>query len=175
VWRMRFCLPLLAFAFVSVASWASAAPLAVGDPAPAITATSEAGAPVDFAKVYKQQKYTLVYFYPKAFTGGCTKQGCSLRDANETLTQKGVTIIGVSIDDVDTQKRFKEENHFPFTLVADTDQKVMQAFGVPPLKTGAASRQAYLVKDGKVVYADHKGATTTQADEILAFIAKDGS
>jgi peroxiredoxin Q/BCP len=172
---MRFCLPLLALAFASVASWSSAAPLAVGEPAPAITATSETGAPVDFAQIYKQQKYTLIYFYPKAFTGGCTKQGCSLRDANETLTQKGVAIIGVSTDDVDTQKRFKAENHFPFTLVADTDHKVMKAFGNPGTKNEMAARQAYLVKDGKIVYTDYKGATATQADEILAFIAKDGS
>src|ERR1700754_1726726 len=119
---MRFRLSLIAFLFAALVSWASAKELDVGDAAPAVTGQSETGAPVDLGSIYKQQKYTLVYFYPKAFTGGCTKQGCSLRDANVTLTQKGVAIIGVSTDDVETQKKFKEENHFPFTLVADTDK-----------------------------------------------------
>ena len=175
---MRFRLSIIAFLFAALVSWASAKQLDVGDAAPAVTGQSETGTPVDLASIYKQQKYTLVYFYPKAFTGGCTKQGCSLRDANVTLTQKGVAIIGVSTDDVETQKKFKEENHFPFTLVADPDKKVIDAFGVPTMQNqklnkDLASRQAYLIKDGKIVYADHKGATTTQADEILAFINKD--
>mgnify|MGYP000384945545 CR=1 FL=1 len=61
---------------------------------------AHAGAKLALADVYKQQPYTLVYFYPKADTPGCTKQGCALRDAYADLTAKGVTIIGVSTDDV---------------------------------------------------------------------------
>ena len=149
-----------------------ATPLNVGDPAPVVTGTTETGADLDFAGAYKQQPYTLVYFYPKAFTGGCTAQGCSLRDAYVKLSAKGVAVIGVSTDDVATQKKFKDAEKFPFTLIADTDKKVIKAFGQSGVMF--ASRQAYLIHDGKIVYADHKGSTTKQAQDILDFLAKNG-
>jgi peroxiredoxin Q/BCP len=120
--------------------------------------------------VYKKG-YTLVYFYPKANTPGCTSQGCSLRDAYEVLTKKGVTVIGVSTDNAETQKGFKEKNHFPFTLLADTDKKVMRAFGQDGLMY--ASRQAFLIdKDGKIVWRDLKAKTTEQANDVLAALDK---
>lgn len=153
----------------------SAATLKVGDPAPMVTGVTETGAKINFADVYQQQTYTLVYFYPKAGTSGCTKQGCSLRDAYEVLTQKGVAVIGVSTDSVEAQKKFKAEQHFPFTLIADTDKTVITAFGVPtrtvPLAGEFASRSAYLIRAGKIVYTDYKGTTDKQAEAILEFIA----
>jgi len=155
-------------------SKASAEPLKVGDAAPAISATTDSGAKIAFADVYKQQPYTLVYFYPKADTPGCTKQGCSLRDGYEALTKKGVAVIGVSHDDVAAQKAFKEKYKLPFTLIADMDSAVINAFGVPAAMpmTSMAHRSAYLIKDGKIVYADYKGTTEKQADTILAEISK---
>ncbi|WP_415909379.1 peroxiredoxin [Oleiharenicola sp. Vm1] len=152
-----------------------AEPVKVGDPAPAVTGVTDTGAKLALADVYKQQPYTLVYFYPKADTPGCTKQGCSLRDGYEALTKQGVAVIGVSHDDVAAQKAFKEKYHLPFTLIADTDKAVINAFGVPtrsvPMMGEFASRSAYLIKDGKVVYTDYKGTTTEQAKVILEFIA----
>lgn len=161
---------LLASAFAALALTAAAAPLEVGDDAPAITATTETGATVDLGVAYKENPYTLVYFYPKAFTGGCTKQGCSLRDGYAELHAKGVAIYGVSADDVATQKKFKDTEHFPFTLISDPELKVAHAFGQNGTKF--ASRQAYLVHDGRIVYADHKGSTTEQAHDILTFLAE---
>jgi peroxiredoxin Q/BCP len=158
--------------FFAMFSFLRADPLTVGATAPEVSALSDSGAELDLGTVYKENKYTLVFFYPKAFTGGCTKQGCSLRDAYEALTAKGVAVVGVSTDDVETQRKFKEEHHFPFPLLADTDKKVMKAFGQTGIKF--ASRQAYLVHDGKIVYADHKGSTTHQAEDILDFLAKNG-
>jgi len=147
-------------------------PLAVGATAPAVTGVTDEGKSLAFGDVYKKG-YTLVYFFPKADTGGCTAQGCSLRDANEELTLKGVTILGVSTDTVEAQKKFREKYHFPFTLIADHDQTVIKAFGVPvkdiPLMGSLASRQAYLIgKDGKVLWADYKASTTKQAEDVLA-------
>ena len=139
----RLALIPLLFAITSLLH---AVPLNVGDPAPVVTGTTETGADLNLADAYKQQPYTLVYFYPKAFTGGCTAQGCSLRDAYEKLSKKGVAVIGVSTDDVATQKKFKAAEKFPFTLVADTDKKVMKAFGQNGVMF--ASRQAYLIHDG---------------------------
>jgi thioredoxin-dependent peroxiredoxin len=147
---------------------AKADPLKVGDTAPAITVTTETGAKLNLGEVYKQQPYTLVYFYPKADTPGCTKQGCSLRDGYEALTKRGVAVVGVSHDDSDAQKAFKDKYHLPFTLVADTDKTASKAFGVPDMgPTGLAHRSAYLVKDGKIVYTDYKGTTDKQAQTIL--------
>ena len=154
---------------------ASADTLKVGDPAPAVTGTTETGEKLNFADVY-QKGYTLVYFYPKADTPGCTAQGCSLRDGYEALTKKGVTVIGVSHDDVAAQKAFKEKYHLPFTLIADTDGAVVTAFCVPNIPTTSlAHRSAYLIKDGKVVYTDYNGTTAKQAEAILEELAKLGS
>lgn len=157
-------------AFFSLTAFASAEPLKVGDAAPQVTATTEANTQLKFADVYSKNPYTLVFFYPKAFTGGCTAQSCSLRDGYEALTKKGVAIIGVSVDTVEKQKAFKEEYKLPYTLISDTDHKVIQAFGQSAERKTAA-RQAYLIKDGKVVYADTKGSTKSQSDDILNFLA----
>lgn len=157
-------------------SRATAEPLKVGDPAPAVTAVTDAGEKIALADVYRKQPYTLVYFYPKADTPGCTKQGCSLRDGYEALTKKGVAVLGVSHDDVAAQKAFKDKYHLPFTLIADTDKAVINAFGVPtktvPLMGEFASRSAYLIKGGKIVYTDYKGTTDRQAEAILAELAR---
>jgi peroxiredoxin Q/BCP len=165
--KRAFLFPAL---FLAMFSFLKANPLQVGAPAPAVTGVTETGTTLDFGEVYKKSPYTLVYFYPKAGTKGCTLQGCSLRDAYEQLTKQGVTVIGVSTDSVEEQRKFKEEQHFPFTLIADTDQKVMKAFGQTGIKF--ASRQAYLIHDGKIVYADHKGSTTKQAEDVLKFLAQ---
>jgi len=166
----------LATAFLSMFSFAKAEPLKVGDTAPDVSGITETGATINLGSVYKQQPYTLVYFYPKAATKGCTAQGCSLRDDYEALSKKGVVVIGVSHDSVEAQKAFKDENHFPFTLIADQDKTVSKAFGVPDIKlTGLATRQAYLIKDGKVVWADYKAATTQQATDVEKVLASQGS
>lgn len=154
--------------FTLLFGFARAEPLKVGDKAPEIAATTDEGKTLNLADVYKKNDYTLVWFYPKALTGGCTKQGCSLRDASAELKQKGVAVVGVSTDTVEKQKEFKDKNNFPFPLLADTDKKVVKAFG----QSGAmmASREAYLIdKQGKVVYYD-KGQTEKQAESVLAFL-----
>ena len=148
--------------------FARAEPLKVGDKAPVVSAVTDDGKTINLGDVYKKNDYTLVWFYPRALTGGCTKQGCSLRDASAEFKQKGVAIVGVSTDPVEKQKEFKEKNNFPFPLIADTDKTVIKAFG----QAGgpAASREAYLVdRQGKVVYHDEK-QTDKQAETVLAFL-----
>jgi len=170
---------LCAVTALTLNSFAAEKPLNVGDTAPVVSGVSDTGEVVNLGDVYKQNAYTLVYFYPKAKTAGCTAQGCSLRDAYEDLTKKGVAVIGVSTDDVKTQAEFKKEQNFPFTLIADTDRKVINAFQVGtvdvPVVGSFAHRQAYLIHDGKVVYADHKGTTKEQAKNILDFLASQKS
>jgi thioredoxin-dependent peroxiredoxin len=156
-------------AALSMFSFASADPLPIGASAPAVSAQTDAGTTLDLASAYASNAYTLVYFYPKADTPGCTAQGCSLRDAYTELSAKGVAIFGVSTDSVEAQRAFKEKYKLPFTLLADTDKKVMRAFGQSGIMF--ASRQAYLIHKGKIVYADHKGSTKKQAEDILNFLA----
>ncbi len=142
--------------------------LKVGAAAPVVAGTTDAGTKLNLAEVYKNNDYTLVWFYPKALTGGCTKQGCSLRDANAELKKHGVAVVGVSNDTVERQKEFKEKNNFPFPLLADTDKAIVKAFG----QSGIAfpSREAYLIdRSGKVVYHD-KGQTDKQAEMVLGFL-----
>jgi peroxiredoxin Q/BCP len=166
----RFLLPTALF--LALGALLRAAPLQVGDAAPLVTGTAETGQPLDLGAVYKANKYTVVYFYTKAFTGGCTAQGCALRDSYDELTKKGVTIVGVSTDDVATQKSFKETNKFPFSLIADTDKTVVKAFGQSGLSM--ASREAYLIKDGKIIYKD-TNVTGKQAENILNFLSRESA
>jgi thioredoxin-dependent peroxiredoxin len=144
-------------------------PLAIGASLPAVTGTTETGARLDFSTLTKG--YTLVYFYPRAGTPGCTAQGCSLRDAYDVLQKRNVTVIGVSTDTVEKQKDFKDAQHFPFTLIADPEKEVITAFGVPirsvPMVGEYATRQAFLFRDGKLVWRDLKAATKEQAENVL--------
>jgi len=147
---------------------ATAAPLAVGAPAPQITAIDQGGKPVNFADVYARG-ITLVYFYPKAGTSGCTAEACSLRDSYEKLHANGLQIIGVSRDNPDAQKHFQDQYKLPFTLVADTDGKVAEAFGVPMMMKGLlplAQRQSFIVKDGKIAWISLKAQTKGSAEEV---------
>lgn len=165
-------LTLLSGLFLTMFSFLNAAPLEVGADAPAVSALADDGKELNLADVYSKNDYTLVYFYPKAGTSGCTRQGCSLRDAYADLTKKGVAVVGVSTDSVEAQRKFREEQNFPFPLLADTEKNVVKAFGQSGLMF--ASRQAYLIHKGKIVYADHKGSTTEQANDILKYLASKG-
>lgn len=163
----RFLLPLLTmFSFTSLFGES----LKVGDAAPVVSAVTDAGDTLDLGDVYAKNAYTVVWFYPKALTGGCTKQGCSLRDASAELTKYGAAVVGVSTDNVEAQKKFKETNNFPFPLLADTDKKVVKAFGQSALVM--ASRECYVIKGGKIVYKD-TGVTDQQAANVLAFLASE--
>ena len=148
----------------------SAQALDVGAALPAVSSTDEAGSEVKLAEA-GAAGWTLVYFYPKADTPGCTKQACSLRDSYAVLTEKKVRVFGVSLDDVAAQKAFKEKYKLPFTLLADKEGKVADAFGVPHAM-GFAKRQAFLFKDGKLVWRDLAASTDQQAADVLAEIAK---
>jgi peroxiredoxin Q/BCP len=81
------------------------------------------------ASDYKGRKLVL-YFYPKDSTPGCTAEACSLRDGYEDLRKAGYEILGVSVDDSKSHLKFKEKQNLPFNLIADTDKKLVEQFGV---------------------------------------------
>jgi peroxiredoxin Q/BCP len=145
--------------------------LNIGDPIPAVTAEDQDGNLVNLGEV-GTSGYTLVYFYPKAMTPGCTAQACSLRDAYAELQSKGVRIYGVSLDTLDSQKKFREKEHLPFVLLSDREKKVTSAFGVPLIMNSLATRQAYLFKDGKLVWMDTHASTDKQARDVLDVLAQ---
>lgn len=100
----------------------------IGDKAPEFLGLNEKGEEIRLSN-YKGRK-TVLYFYPKDMTSGCTAQACNLRDNYEELRKQGYEVIGVSINDQKSHQKFIEKNSLPFTLIADTEQKLVQEFGV---------------------------------------------
>jgi thioredoxin-dependent peroxiredoxin len=146
-------------------------PIKIGDAIPAVTCPDQDGKPVELAKA-GAKGLTLVYFYPKADTPGCTKQGCSLRDGWPEITKRSIAVYGVSVDTPADQKAFKEKYRLPFTLLADKEKVVTKAFQSPSLSVaiGYAKRQAYLFEDGKCIMADYSAPTTDQAAKVIKFL-----
>ncbi len=158
-------LAALLFALIPLTA-ACSDPIEVGAKAPDVTVPDHDGREVSLGEAYKEGT-VLVFFYPRANTPGCTAQACSLRDAYEPLTEKGVRIFGVSTDSVERQRAFRDEHELPFTLLADEDGKVCEAFGVPR-RANFAARQAFLVADGRIVWRDLSASTADQAKDVLA-------
>lgn len=102
--------------------------ICVGDKAPEILGINEKGEEICLSQ-YKGKKVVL-YFYPKDSTPGCTSQACNLRDNYSDLCKAGYEVIGVSIDNDKSHQKFIEKNNLPFTLIADTDKKLVEEFGV---------------------------------------------
>lgn len=143
----------------------AAEPLAIGAALPAGQVSNHEGQPVNLAEA-GAKGHVLVYFYPKADTPGCTKQACSLRDSFAALGERGVKVFGVSSDGVKAQKAFREKYRLPFDLLADEDAVLIKAFGVPTT-LGFAKRQAFLFKDGKLIWRDLSASTDEQAADVL--------
>jgi peroxiredoxin Q/BCP len=147
-------------------------PLEMGDAAPDVKSHDSQGAEVHLRDLYGPV-FTLVYFYPRADTPGCTAQACSLRDDFAELEVQGVRIIGVSADGVRAQARFKQKFHLPFVLLADRDRSVAKAFGVA-LLFGMERRQSFLIREGRIVWCDHHAKTRDQAGDVLEVLKKLG-
>ena len=100
----------------------------VGDKAPEILGINEKGEEIRLSD-YKGKKLVL-YFYPKDSTSGCTAEACNLRDNYDALRQAGYEVVGVSVDGEKSHQKFIEKNSLPFHLIADTDKKLVEQFGV---------------------------------------------
>lgn len=100
----------------------------IGDKAPEILGLNENGEEIRLS--HYQGKKIVLYFYPKDSTSGCTAQACNLRDNYTELRQAGYEVIGVSVDDAKSHQKFIAKNELPFTLIADTDKKLVEQFGV---------------------------------------------
>lgn len=99
----------------------------VGEKTPDFLGYNEKGKEIRLSD-YRGRKVVL-YFYPKDMTSGCTAQACNLRDNYDALRQAGYEVIGVSINDAKSHQKFIEKNQLPFTLIADTEHQLTEAFG----------------------------------------------
>jgi peroxiredoxin Q/BCP len=128
-----------------------AAGLKAGDKAPDFTLPDTEGKPVTLSKLLAQGPVILA-FYPKAFTSGCTKQNSNFRDKYAEVEKKGAQVLGVSVDDVATQKKFKTEYKLPYPLLSDVGGKVAAQYtGTIPV-VGYANRSNVVIgQDGVVV------------------------
>ena len=108
----------------------------IGTKAPDVLGRDENGNEVRLSD-FKGKKLVL-YFYPKDLTSGCTTQACNLRDNYAELQKQGYAVVGVSINDEKSHKKFIEKNDLPFPLIADTEHKLVEEFGVWGEKSGSA-------------------------------------
>lgn len=143
-----------------------------GNKAPDFTAKDQDGNKVKLSD-YKGQKVVL-YFYPKDDTPGCTKEACSFRDANSVYKKKGIKVLGVSTDDEKSHQKFIEKYKLPFDLLADTDKKIVEKYGVWGEKSMygkkymGTHRKTFLIgEDGKIVKIFDKVKVAEHADEVL--------
>ena len=101
--------------------------LKIGDKMPDFEVVDQDGNQVSSKDLI--DKKTVVYFYPKDNTSGCTAEACSIRDNYESLVAKGYNVIGVSKDSAASHRKFREKYDLPFTLLSDTSTQMLQAFG----------------------------------------------
>ena len=152
---MRRTLCLIAASLTLLSAPAAFAALAVGASAPSFTADAAVGGqPFKFNLAETLKKGPVVlYFYPKAFTSGCTLEAHNFAEATDKFKAMGATVIGISADDIETLKKFSVEAcRSKFAVAADAGGKVMKDYdSALRLLPGAADRISYLIApDGKV-------------------------
>ncbi len=118
---------MMAVLFLGILGSGSASDMKSGDPAPAIKLQTDEGAPFDLQS--RKGKWTVLYFYPKADTPGCTKQACAFRDNISRIRELGAEIFGISADQPEALAKFKKKHSLNFTLLADPDLKAIKAYG----------------------------------------------
>ena len=143
-----------------------------GDAAPDFTTRDASGNQVKLSD-FQGQKVVL-YFYPKDDTPGCTKQACSFRDASADYAAQGIKVLGVSLDDEASHQAFASKFNLPFTLLADTDHSVSDAYGVYGEQTwgdkkfmGVARKTFLIDETGTIKKVFDKVNVEQHADEVM--------
>ncbi len=146
--------------------------LKVGDKVPLFQGVDQDGKTISSTD-FKGQKL-VVFFYPKASTPGCTAEACDLRDNEEALKGQGYALLGVSADSVERQKKFADKHQLPFSLLADENKEVINAFGVwgPKKFMGKVydgiHRTTFIIdEEGTVTDVIEKVKTKEHAHQIL--------
>ncbi len=148
-----------------------------GDKAPDFKALDQNGKEVKLSD-FKGKKLIL-YFYPKDDTPGCTKEACNLRDNHKDLLDKGFAVLGVSPDDTTSHQKFIKKYELPFSLLADTDKKILTAYGAWGEKnmygkiTEGVLRSTFVIdENGIIVKVFKKVQTEEHTEQILKALEK---
>ena len=138
----------------------------VGDTAPNFTAVSTGNKTIKLDDY--RGSWVVLYFYPKAFTRGCTIESCGFRDNFKELTELNVKILGVSFDDIDKQEEFKKANELPFDLISDSDKSIAESYNSVGLGGFYPKRKTYLIDpSGNIAYIFEKVDTQTHPKDII--------
>jgi len=147
--------------------------LTAGKTAPSFSGVDQDGQKIALAD-FKGKKLAL-YFYPKDDTSTCTVQACNLRDGFKMLAKKGIEVVGVSPDDTSSHLKFIGKHKLPFRIIADTDRKVIEKYGLWAEKSMygrkymGVLRTTFLIDEtGKIVKIIEKPKVKEHADEIAA-------
>lgn len=125
--------------------------LQIGDQIPSISLKDQHGNDFNTADYIGKNKL-VIYFYPKDESAVCTKEACAFRDSFADLADAGTIVIGINAGSVESHQAFAAKNRLPFTLLSDTDNKVLKQFGIKPwlFLTG---RETFVIgTDGKIAY-----------------------
>lgn len=145
--------------------------LKAGDAAPKITGKDAHGKDWKLTE-FKNRKAVLLYFYPKDDTPGCTKEACGLRDRMEYLKKDQVEVVGVSFDSGESHQKFIEKYKLNFTLLADTDGKIAEVFGVKMPDKNMARRVSFLIdQKGKIAHITDNSKADVHLEEMKAAVA----
>lgn len=118
--------------------------LSLNNPAPLFSGTLHDGSSFSLAD-RKGKGWTVLYFYPKADTPGCTKQACAFRDALDQIRVLNAEVYGVSTDSVESQKKFHEKYHLTFPLIADMDGSIVATYGSKMPAMNISKRWTFLI------------------------------
>lgn len=147
----------------------------INDKAPEFTLPDQNGEEVSLKGL--RGKTVVLYFYPRADTPGCTIEACEFRDSYKKIQKTGVVLLGISPDTSKAQKKFEEKFDLPFTLLADADKKVANAYGVMKEKNmygkkvmGVARTTFVIGPDGKIKHVFNKVKPEGHADEVLEVV-----
>ncbi|MGH8022602.1 MAG: peroxiredoxin, partial [Limisphaerales bacterium] len=149
---MKIFNSLLAFLSLFIGASALAAMPKIGDLAPAFQGPDQIGTLVKSSDIIGK-KIVLLYFYPKDFTSGCTTEACGFRDRIGELQKDNVEVIGVSFDTVKRHQAFEQKYHLNFTLLADPDGRIVDAYGTRMGKMNMSRRVSFLIGlDGRIAH-----------------------
>jgi peroxiredoxin Q/BCP len=165
---------LVSLLLTALASSAQDTPtrLKVGDKAPAVAGKNEKGQTWKLEETIGQ-KAVLLYFYPKDDTPGCTKEACGLRDSMGDLQKNGVEVVGVSFDNEESHRKFIEKHSLNFSLLADTDGKIADAYGVRMPGKNMARRVSFLIgKDGRIAHVTDSQQADVHLSEMKEAVGK---
>lgn len=162
---------LMLFLLGLIVAKAEGAMVKVGDAAPDVAAPGTNDKDIRLSDY--RGSWVVLFFYPKAFTPGCTAEACSLRDGYAEIEKLGAVILGASLDSVQRQKEFKAKHNMPFELIADADKVYAQAFDVLAMGGLMAQRKTFIIDpQGRIAYVFDKVTTGSHNQEVADVLKK---